>query len=107
MDHCERCGCTSVIMREGRPYGPKSGLWDWIVAEFREVFSPSTRGSSSPLSVIRQLSRSIGKPLTTGSMKTLPPFAQNSGIGYANDWTKNKRRGHGRAIDQRAVASYP
>lgn len=39
MDHCERCGCTSVIMREGRPYGPKSGLWDWIVAEFREVFS--------------------------------------------------------------------
>lgn len=33
---CEHCGCTSVIMSEGRPYGPRYRAWQSLVDEFAE-----------------------------------------------------------------------
>jgi len=35
---CERCGCTSVQIRRGRPYGPKSALWARITEDFNEIW---------------------------------------------------------------------
>lgn len=29
---CEQCGATSVSLRDGRPFGPKSSLWVDVVA---------------------------------------------------------------------------
>jgi len=54
----------AVPMVRNRACGIGSSL------SFAKCSSTSTRGSSSPLSVIRQSSRSTGRPLTTGSMKT-------------------------------------
>lgn len=36
---CDRCNCTSVRLRDGRPYGPKSKQWDQIVKWFEECFT--------------------------------------------------------------------
>lgn len=36
--HCEKCGRTGIVEKEGRPYGPKSQQWDWIVDEFNHLF---------------------------------------------------------------------
>ena len=38
-DQCLRCGVTSFTMREGRPYGPKSKDWDWILSMWAELYS--------------------------------------------------------------------
>jgi ribosomal protein S27AE len=35
---CEKCGCTSVKIRDGRPYGPKSHHWDNVVKRFEEMY---------------------------------------------------------------------
>jgi ribosomal protein S27AE len=35
---CEKCGCTSIRSRAGRPYGPKSRRWEWVVEQFNELF---------------------------------------------------------------------
>lgn len=35
---CDKCGCTSVKIRDGRPYGPKSRQWEHVVAEFNELY---------------------------------------------------------------------
>lgn len=35
---CEKCGCSSVDIRVGRPYGPKSREWDWIEKLFYELW---------------------------------------------------------------------
>lgn len=35
---CEKCGCTSVKQRPGRPYGPKSKEWHWINERFNDLF---------------------------------------------------------------------
>lgn len=35
---CEKCGCTSVNIREGRPYGSKSKAWEWVKPEFEKLW---------------------------------------------------------------------
>lgn len=37
-DQCDRCGCTSFKVREGRPYGPKSKDWKWILEAFEKTW---------------------------------------------------------------------
>lgn len=32
------CNCTSIIMRPGRPYGPKSREWKQVEEEFQELW---------------------------------------------------------------------
>lgn len=39
---CERCGCTSVKIRDGRPYGPKSKDWGLVKSWFEEFFPDIT-----------------------------------------------------------------
>lgn len=36
-DFCWKCGCTSVRVREGRPYGPRSRHWDWLSKEAEKL----------------------------------------------------------------------
>lgn len=33
---CEHCGCTSVIISEGRSYGPRYREWQSLVDEFND-----------------------------------------------------------------------
>jgi hypothetical protein len=33
---CEHCGCTSVIVSTGRPFGPRYRYWQSLVDEFAE-----------------------------------------------------------------------
>lgn len=35
---CEKCGCTSVKIRQGRPYSKKSREWENITNQFNELF---------------------------------------------------------------------
>lgn len=35
---CEKCYCTSVKLREGRPYGAKSREWARIVEQFNRLY---------------------------------------------------------------------
>ena len=35
---CEKCGNTSTRSRAGRPYGPKSKHWEWVLRQFNELF---------------------------------------------------------------------
>ncbi len=35
---CDKCGCTSVKIRDGRPYGSKSRQWEHVVIEFNELY---------------------------------------------------------------------
>lgn len=35
---CERCGCTYLEFKNGRPYGKKSKEWEAIVILFNETF---------------------------------------------------------------------
>lgn len=35
---CEKCGCTSIRIRPGRPFGPQSREWDWIEKEFNQLW---------------------------------------------------------------------
>ena len=35
---CEKCGCSSVKVREGRPYGPKSSQWVEVVKMFEDAY---------------------------------------------------------------------
>lgn len=35
---CDKCGNTSVKVRQGRPYSKKSRNWGWINAQFIELF---------------------------------------------------------------------
>lgn len=37
-DSCEKCGNTSVNIREGRPYGRKSKQWEWVESEFQKLW---------------------------------------------------------------------
>jgi hypothetical protein len=37
-DHCEKCGCTSVKMRSGRSFGPRSKQWKTIVEWWELVY---------------------------------------------------------------------
>jgi len=34
-DYCEKCGCTSVTITEGRPFGPRSKRWPMYLKEWR------------------------------------------------------------------------
>jgi hypothetical protein len=36
--HCEKCYNTSVNIRDGRPYAPKSARWSEVVKRFEELF---------------------------------------------------------------------
>lgn len=35
---CDKCGSTSSIISEGRPYGPRSKKWAQLVEEFNELW---------------------------------------------------------------------
>lgn len=35
---CEKCGNTSVMLRPGRPYGPKSSKWPDVVKMFEDLY---------------------------------------------------------------------
>lgn len=35
--NCERCNCTSIRIRPGRPFGPQSREWEWINKVFNEM----------------------------------------------------------------------
>lgn len=35
---CEKCGCTSVNIRDGRPYAPKSQKWEQVLKWFNEMY---------------------------------------------------------------------
>lgn len=35
---CDKCGCTSVKLRDGRPYGAKSRQWAEVVQMFEESY---------------------------------------------------------------------
>jgi len=34
---CDKCGSSTLKMREGRPYGPKSRHWEWIENQFDQI----------------------------------------------------------------------
>lgn len=34
---CEKCGSHNAKVRPGRPYGPKSRVWDWVEREFNAL----------------------------------------------------------------------
>lgn len=36
---CERCGCTSTRLREGRPYSRKSRQWGQLEKQFNELYT--------------------------------------------------------------------
>jgi DNA-directed RNA polymerase subunit RPC12/RpoP len=36
---CEYCGCTSIEITNGRPWGPRSRYWDDLVTEFNDLLS--------------------------------------------------------------------
>lgn len=63
---CDKCGCTSVNIKEGRPYGPKSKDWDWIKKKFDECYGymhpadfVTVRTSPSMKSMLRRSARRI------------------------------------------------
>lgn len=35
---CDKCGSTSVKLRKGRDYGPKSKHWAWVNKQFQELY---------------------------------------------------------------------
>jgi hypothetical protein len=35
---CEKCGCTSVNLRPGRPFGPKSAQWKDVLLAWNEYY---------------------------------------------------------------------
>lgn len=35
---CDRCNCSSVKIRQGRPYGPKSKEWAWVQEQFNMLY---------------------------------------------------------------------
>ena len=35
---CEKCGCTSVRIRDGKPFGPKSRRWHDLVEMFEDLY---------------------------------------------------------------------
>lgn len=35
---CDKCGCTSVKLRDGRPFSKKSRKWDEVVQVFEECY---------------------------------------------------------------------
>ena len=35
---CEQCGCTSVNLRPGRPFGPKSARWKDVLLDWDEYY---------------------------------------------------------------------
>ena len=37
-EQCEKCGCTSVTGRPGRPFGPKSKTWAMDVEALNEIW---------------------------------------------------------------------
>jgi len=37
-DSCQYCGCTSVYVRDGRPFGPRSKQWAEMVEWFNEQY---------------------------------------------------------------------
>ncbi len=56
--HCEKCGCTSVKIREGRPYGPRYRDWDKLVSWFWEYACPEdyeTVDFDPPVDVVKEL----------------------------------------------------
>lgn len=58
--HCE-CGCTSVYVREGRPFGRKSRHWEWIKRIFDDcweyVYPPDSVVTQPPLQDIPRWQR--------------------------------------------------
>lgn len=50
-DQCDKCGCTSFIVREGRSYGPKSKQWKWIEKEFAKCWRYFTPGDAKEVVV--------------------------------------------------------
>lgn len=36
-DYCHRCGCTSVNIRDGRPFGPRSRDWSLAIDEVMDL----------------------------------------------------------------------
>ena len=36
---CEKCGCSAIKIRDGRPYSHRSRRWDWVVGSFKESFT--------------------------------------------------------------------
>jgi len=36
-DHQCKCGCTSISITEGRPFGPRSKYWSLLTAEFEDM----------------------------------------------------------------------
>ena len=44
---CEHCGCTSVVIQDGRPYGPRSSEWLDLEAEFSELVHDFSNSSDT------------------------------------------------------------
>ena len=36
-DYCQKCFCTSVKVRDGRPFGPRHRDWKWMLKEVMEL----------------------------------------------------------------------
>lgn len=57
---CDKCGCTSIVGRDGRPFGPMSQWWEIYVKHFREFVD---LGMFDPNDVCREsLLRSVIMP---------------------------------------------
>ena len=41
LGECEHCGCTSSTMHDGRPFGPRSQAWEYLIEEWRWFSPPS------------------------------------------------------------------
>ena len=54
-DCCERCGNTSMIIRDGRPFGPRSSQWEWLIEEVREFLELFEEGSYERKDLMRSL----------------------------------------------------
>ena len=45
-DYCERCGCTSFSVSNGRPIGKKSKDWDWVLEAWKANVEPFLKTDS-------------------------------------------------------------
>lgn len=50
-DYCEKCGCTSIEGRDGRPFGPKSKRWEHILREWEDEWEDILRWYPESVSI--------------------------------------------------------
>ena len=61
-DQCHKCGCTSFSISPGRPIGPKSQHWEWVLNMWNEITEFCFRGNETDSMYEQWLLASVALP---------------------------------------------